>query len=60
MKLFLSGGFRDVSKSVLLTNGSVMPVAELQSTHEEADTRLLLHTIYAIQVEGVKRVVIPI
>ena len=54
----MSGGLRDFHKSVLLTYGSEVPVAELQSTHEEADTRLMLHAIYAIQVEGVKRVVI--
>ncbi|KAG1686778.1 hypothetical protein GQR58_008588 [Nymphon striatum] len=57
IKLFLSGGFRDIHKSVLLTNGNESPVTELQSTHEEADTRLLLHSIYATQVEGVKRIV---
>ncbi len=58
MKLCLSGGFQDVDKSVLLTNGSESAVEELESTHEEADTRLLLHTIYATEVERVKRVVI--
>ncbi|KAG1668553.1 Protein smg8 [Nymphon striatum] len=57
IKLFLSGGFRDIHKSVMLTNGNESPVTELQSTHEEADTRLLLHSIYATQVEGVKRIV---
>ncbi|KAG1657357.1 Phosphatidylinositol 4-kinase type 2-alpha [Nymphon striatum] len=57
IKLFLSGGFRDIHKNVLLTNGNESPVTDLQSTHEEADTRLLLHSIYATQVEGVKRIV---
>ena len=58
LKLFLSGGFHDVSKSVVLSEGCISPVTELQSKHEEADTRLLLHSIYATQLEGVKWIVI--
>ena len=45
-------------KSVKLSEGCVSPVTELQSKHEEADNRLLLHSVYATQVEGVKRIVI--
>ena len=57
LKLFLAGGFRDATKSVLLTNGSISLVPELESNQEEADTRLLLHAVYATRV-GTKRIVV--
>ena len=57
-KLYLGGGFLDETKSVLLTEGSCVDVAELQSTQEEADTRLILHAIYSVKQDGVKRVVV--
>ena len=58
LKLYLAGGFQDVKETVMLTNGCASSVPELQSTQEEADTRLLLHAMYATKNEGVKRIVI--
>ena len=57
-KLYLGGGFLDETKSVLLTEGSCVDVAELQSTQEEADTILILHAVYSVKQDGVKRVVV--
>ena len=33
-------------------------VPELQSTQEEADTRLILHALHSVQHDGVKRVIV--
>ncbi len=57
MKLFIGGGFKDATRSVMLSNGSVSSVPELQSNQKEADTRLLLHTAYAAR-EGSERVIL--
>ncbi len=35
-----------------------MDVPALESTQQEADTRIILHTLYSVQNEGVDRVVI--
>ncbi len=56
--LYLGGGFKEETKSVVLTEGSVMHVPALESTQQEADTRIILHTLYSVQNEGVDRVVI--
>lgn len=56
--LYLGGGFKEEMKSVVLTEGSVMDVPALESTQQEADTRIILHTLYSVQNEGVDRVVI--
>lgn len=42
--LYIGGGFQEMSKSIVLTGGTVSNVYELESTHEEADTRIILHT----------------
>ena len=57
-KLYLGGGFCDKTKAVLVSPGNVQPVLGLQSTQDEADTRVLLHTLYTAQNEDVERVVI--
>lgn len=57
-KLYLAGGFQDVEKSVLLTDGCVTDIGELASTQEEADTRIILHAMYATVHDGVQRIVI--
>ncbi|KAK1900297.1 Mitochondrial import inner membrane translocase subunit TIM21 [Dissostichus eleginoides] len=56
--LYLGGGFKEETKSVVLTAGSVMDVPALESTQQEADTRIFLHTLYSVQNEEVDRVVI--
>ena len=56
--LYLGGGFTEETKSVVLTAGSVMDVPALESTQQEADTRIILHTLYSVKNEGVDRVVI--
>jgi hypothetical protein len=45
--LFLAGGFRDRKMSICIQNGIVDDCRELQSTHEEGDTRVILHAHYA-------------
>lgn len=56
--LYLGGGFKEVTKSVLMKDGSVTDVQELESTQEEADTRVLLHTVYSVQHDRIERVII--
>ena len=57
-KVYLSGGFYDRTKTLLVTPNDVQPVAELQSTQEEADTRVLLHAIHSAQHDGMERVLV--
>ncbi|KAJ4940066.1 hypothetical protein JOQ06_026376 [Pogonophryne albipinna] len=54
--LYLGGGFKE--ETVVLTAWSVMDVPALESTQQEADTRIFLHTFYSVQNEGVDRVVV--
>ena len=58
--LYLGGGFKNATESVLVSKGTVNEVAELQSTQNEADTRIILHSIYSFQKEGSERVVIHV
>lgn len=57
-KMYLGGGFSEETKSVMLQHGSVTAVPALESTHEEADTRIILHTLYSFQVDKVERVIV--
>lgn len=57
-RLYLGGGFNEETKSVLITDGTVTDVADLETTHQEADTRVILHFVYSVQNEGVERVII--
>ncbi len=57
MQLYLGGGFHEETKTMLVTDQSVSSVLDLQSTQEEADTRIILHLIHAVS-NGVERVVI--
>ena len=50
--LYLGGGFKEETMSVLISNSSVMDIAALESTQEEADTRVILHSMYSVQNEG--------
>ena len=54
---YISVGFLDEAKSVLLTDGWCADVPALQLTQEEADTRLILHVLYSVQHDEVKRLV---
>ena len=54
----LGGGFKDETKSVLVTAGIVTAVAALVSTQQEADTRVILHSIHSVQKEDVERIII--
>ena len=54
----LGGGFKDDTKSVLVTAGIVTDVAALESTQKEADTRVILHFIHSVQKEDVERIII--
>ena len=57
-RLYLGGGFKEETKSVLLTHGSVTNISDLESTQQEADTRVILHTIYSVKNEDVDRIII--
>ena len=57
-RLYLGGGFKEETKSVLITEGTVTDVAALESTQQEADTRVILHAVYSVQNEEVDRVII--
>ena len=46
-KLYLGGGFEEESKSVLVEGSIVTPIHDLESTHEEADTRMIFHAYVA-------------
>ena len=56
--LYIGGGFQEMSKSVVLMGGTVSNVHDLESTQEEADTRIILHTIYSINKDAAKRVIV--
>ena len=45
-------------KALIITPNEVQPVLNLQSTQEEADTRVFLHAIYCVQHNGTERIVI--
>ena len=54
----LGGGFKDETKSVFVTAGIVTDVAALESTQQEADTRVILHSIHSVQKEDVEGIII--
>ena len=58
VRLYLGDGFKEDTKSVVLADGSITDVPALESTQHEADMRVILHTLYSVQNEGVERVVI--
>ena len=47
--LVLGGGFKECNKAVLVVKGLIRPFRPLQSDHEEADTRMILHAHDASQ-----------
>ena len=57
LKLFIGGGFKERSRSVMVTNCKVQKVPQLQSEQEEADTRIILHVQYAA-ITGSKRIIV--
>jgi len=59
VQLYLGGGFTDETKTLLVNDRLVTSVPELESTHEEADTRLILHMIHAAR-NGSERVVLHV
>ena len=50
--------FKDETKSVLVTAGIVTDVAALESTQQDADTRVMLHSIHSVQKEDVEGIII--
>ena len=54
----LGGGFNGETRSVLVAAGIVTDVAALESTQQEADTRVILHFIHSVQKEDVERIII--
>jgi len=58
-KLILGGMLKDPGKAVLLTTTETAVVPELScSSHEEADTRIFCHLLYAVQHCGYQSAVI--
>lgn len=57
-QFIISGGFQDEIKTVVVSAQGVTDIPELQSTQEEADTRIILHIIYSAEVLGAKRIVV--
>ncbi len=57
-QVYLSGGFKYPRRAVVVHQGSVRPVAELESDHEEADSRMFLHINHAVEVLDIKRFVL--
>ncbi len=47
VNLCIGGGFSEETKTVNISHGTSTPVPELESTQEEADTRIVLHAIYS-------------
>jgi hypothetical protein len=43
LEMVVAGGFADVTRAVLVSNGQHDAIGHLKSDHKEADTRLLLH-----------------
>ena len=50
--IVIGGGFKDGKRCVVITRGCCRDVEDLQSDHEEADTRLLLHAKYVSEAEA--------
>ena len=57
-QFFISGGFQDERKTVVVSSLGVVSIPDLQSTQEEVDTRIILHVIYSAKVLGAKRIVV--
>ena len=55
--LFLSGGFQEETKSVVIRDNAVKSVPELESTQKEADTRIILHSMFAFKTEDTERII---
>lgn len=47
----IGGGFRDGGNAVTVTRGQCREVQALWSSHEEADTRMILHAKYAARTD---------
>ena len=56
--LILGGGFESIDTTVMIRNGQTFPIAELESTQPEADTRIILHAIYCAQKQGMDCIII--
>ena len=54
---YLGGGFTEESKTYWLKD-SISEVTALQSTHKEADQRIILHALYSFKHDNVERVII--
>ena len=55
--LLFSGGFQEETKSVVIRDNAVKSVLELDSTQKEADTRIILHSIFALKTEDTERII---
>jgi len=56
--IYLGGVFNEGTKSMLITEGSAINIAALESTQHEADRRVRFHAIYNVQNKGVHRMAI--
>ena len=56
--LYLSGGFQKCEETLKVSHEDIEPIPLLESTHEEADQHIILHTIFIAEHEDVQRTVI--
>ena len=52
LQLFLSGGFRDIKRSVMITKTSEIDMQQFCSNHEESDPRIIPDVLYVVQEQG--------
>ena len=50
IKLFLAGGFENGEEAMSIGLAGVQKAVDFYSTHEEADTRMILHAVHANNV----------
>ena len=58
IKLLLAGGFSDKRTTLLVNQHATHNVVELDSNHEGADSRVILHVLYSFECLQAERVVV--
>lgn len=56
--LYLSGGFTDETTTMMVDDHGATEIPALSSTHEEADTRMILHILYSAEILNASRIVV--
>ena len=53
LQLFLSGGFRDIKRSVMITKTSEIDMQQFCSNHKESDPRIIPDVLDAVQEQDI-------